>query len=186
MLNCQYGALKNTFSGYFVHRTSNMFVICVQIQRLRKHLHQTQRQSGLKDSFKLPVCVPYQQTEGQHLGCFYLSVWSPTSSPSNYTFFSTAAKWLYLCLYPSSNAISLVWPAVLKIMMLSDPEVESAVLISSDEGASFEKHPINFKILSLLFHPAQENWILAYSDDSKVTSESMNFWVEIRWYTKRC
>lgn len=95
-------------------------------------------------------------------------------------FFSIAAKWLYLCLYPSSNAISLVWPAVLKIMMLSDPEVESAVLISSDEGASFEKHPINFKILSLLFHPAQENWILAYSDDSKVTSESMNFWVEIR------
>lgn len=52
--------------------------------------------------------------------------------------------------------------------MLSDPEVESAVLISSDEGASFEKHPINFNILSLLFHPAQENWILAYSHDSKV------------------
>lgn len=56
-------------------------------------------------------------------------------------------------------------------MMLSDPEVESAVLISSDEGASFEKHPISFNILSLLFHPAQENWILAYSHDSKVASE---------------
>lgn len=55
--------------------------------------------------------------------------------------------------------------------MLSDPEVELAVLISSDEGASFEKHPINFNILSLLFHPAQENWILAYSHDSKVASE---------------
>lgn len=57
-------------------------------------------------------------------------------------------------------------------MILSDPEVESAVLISSDEGATFEKHPINFHILSLLFHPAQENWILAYSHDSKVASES--------------
>lgn len=56
-------------------------------------------------------------------------------------------------------------------MVLSDPEVESAVLISSDEGASFEKHPITFNILSLLFHPAQENWILAYSHDSKVSSE---------------
>lgn len=56
-------------------------------------------------------------------------------------------------------------------MILSDPEVESAVLISSDEGATFEKHPINFHILSLLFHPAQENWILAYSHDSKVVSE---------------
>lgn len=56
-------------------------------------------------------------------------------------------------------------------MILSDPEVESAVLISSDEGATFEKHPINIHILSLLFHPAQENWILAYSHDSKVAFE---------------
>lgn len=55
--------------------------------------------------------------------------------------------------------------------MLSDPEVESAVLISSDEGASFEKYPINFNVLSLLFHPAQENWILAYSHDYKVHLE---------------
>lgn len=60
-------------------------------------------------------------------------------------------------------------------MMLSDPEVESAVLISSDEGASFEKHPISFNILSLLFHPAQENWILAYSHDSKVVSEQIPY-----------
>lgn len=58
-------------------------------------------------------------------------------------------------------------------MMLSDPEVESAVLISSDEGASFEKHPISFTILSLLFHPAQENWILAYSHDGKVATRSI-------------
>uniref|UniRef100_A0A8C4HZC9 Sortilin related VPS10 domain containing receptor 3b n=1 Tax=Dicentrarchus labrax TaxID=13489 RepID=A0A8C4HZC9_DICLA len=58
---------------------------------------------------------------------------------------------------------------------LFDPEVESAVLISSDEGASFEKHPINFNILSLLFHPAQENWILAYSHDSKVASALFDF-----------
>lgn len=56
-------------------------------------------------------------------------------------------------------------------MMLSDPEVESAVLISSDEGATFEKYPINFNILSLLFHPTQENWILAYSHDNKVASQ---------------
>lgn len=59
-------------------------------------------------------------------------------------------------------------------MMLSDPEVESAVLISSDEGASFEKYSINFNILSLLFHPSQENWILAYSHDSKVSSEQIH------------
>uniref|UniRef100_A0A7N6AV12 PKD domain-containing protein n=1 Tax=Anabas testudineus TaxID=64144 RepID=A0A7N6AV12_ANATE len=75
----------------------------------------------------------------------------------------TVLSYLYVC--PTNKQ---------KIMMLSDPEVESAVLISSDEGASFEKYPINFNILSLLFHPAQENWILAYSHDSKLYS-SMDF-----------
>ncbi|TNN81835.1 VPS10 domain-containing receptor SorCS1 [Liparis tanakae] len=75
----------------------------------------------------------------------------------------TVLSYLYVC--PTNKQ---------KIMMLSDPEVESAVLISSDEGASFEKHPINFNILSLLFHPAQENWILAYSHDNKLYS-SMDF-----------
>uniref|UniRef100_A0A4W6D0K7 Sortilin related VPS10 domain containing receptor 3b n=1 Tax=Lates calcarifer TaxID=8187 RepID=A0A4W6D0K7_LATCA len=75
----------------------------------------------------------------------------------------TVLSYLYVC--PTNKQ---------KIMMLSDPEVESAVLISSDEGASFEKHPINFNILSLLFHPAQENWMLAYSHDRKLYS-SMDF-----------
>lgn len=75
----------------------------------------------------------------------------------------TVLSYLYVC--PTNKQ---------KIMMLSDPEVESAVLISSDEGASFEKYPINFNILSLLFHPLQENWILAYSHDSKLYS-SMDF-----------
>ncbi|KAK1905090.1 VPS10 domain containing receptor SorCS3 [Dissostichus eleginoides] len=75
----------------------------------------------------------------------------------------TVLSYLYVC--PTNKQ---------KIMMLSDPEVESAVLISSDEGTSFEKYPINFNILSLLFHPAQENWILAYSHDGKLYS-SMDF-----------
>lgn len=75
----------------------------------------------------------------------------------------TVLSYLYVC--PTNKQ---------KIMMLSDPEVESAVLISADEGASFEKYPINFNILSLLFHPLQENWILAYSHDSKLYS-SMDF-----------
>ncbi|XP_034040761.1 VPS10 domain-containing receptor SorCS3 [Thalassophryne amazonica] len=75
----------------------------------------------------------------------------------------TVLSYLYVCLTNKQ-----------KIMMLSDPEVESAVLISSDEGASFEKHLINFNVQSLLFHPTQENWILAYSHDSKLYS-SMDF-----------
>ncbi|KAM6956509.1 VPS10 domain-containing receptor SorCS1-like [Aplochiton taeniatus] len=55
-----------------------------------------------------------------------------------------------------------------KIMLLTDPEVESSLLVSFDEGASYEKHHLVFDILSLLFHPEQEDWILAYSHDQKL------------------
>lgn len=55
-----------------------------------------------------------------------------------------------------------------QIMLLTDSEVESSLLISLDEGASYQKHSLAFDILSLLFHPEQEDWILAYSHDQKV------------------
>uniref|UniRef100_A0AAQ4NPK0 Sortilin related VPS10 domain containing receptor 1 n=1 Tax=Gasterosteus aculeatus aculeatus TaxID=481459 RepID=A0AAQ4NPK0_GASAC len=55
-----------------------------------------------------------------------------------------------------------------KIMLLTDPEVDSSLLISLDEGATYEKHGLAFDILSLLFHPEQEDWILAYSHDQKL------------------
>ncbi|XP_071754829.2 VPS10 domain-containing receptor SorCS1-like [Centroberyx gerrardi] len=55
-----------------------------------------------------------------------------------------------------------------KIMLLTDPEVESSLLISLDEGASYQKHSLAFDILSLLFHPEQEDWILAYSHNQKL------------------
>uniref|UniRef100_A0A4W5PMF7 PKD domain-containing protein n=1 Tax=Hucho hucho TaxID=62062 RepID=A0A4W5PMF7_9TELE len=58
------------------------------------------------------------------------------------------------------------------IMVLTDPEFESSVLISSDEGASYQKYRLSFYILSLLFHPTQEDWALAYSHDQKVSSMS--------------
>ncbi|XP_029466602.1 VPS10 domain-containing receptor SorCS3 [Rhinatrema bivittatum] len=61
-----------------------------------------------------------------------------------------------------------------KIMLLSDPDVESSILISSDEGATYQKYRLNFYIQSLLFHPKQEDWILAYSLDQKLYS-SMDF-----------
>ncbi|XP_004077390.2 VPS10 domain-containing receptor SorCS3 [Oryzias latipes] len=97
------------------------------------------------------------------------SLWRSTDYGSTYTKLNdkvvsrTVLSYLYVC--PTNKR---------KIMMLSDPEVESAVLISSDEGASFEKYPINFHILSLLFHPTNENWILAYSHENKLYS-SMDF-----------
>lgn len=54
-------------------------------------------------------------------------------------------------------------------MVLTDPEFENSVLISSDEGASYQKYRLNFFVLSLLFHPFQEDWALAYSHDQKVS-----------------
>lgn len=59
-----------------------------------------------------------------------------------------------------------------QIMLLTDPEVESSLLISSDEGATYQKYRLNFYILSLLFHPEQEDWILAYSHDQKVREQA--------------
>lgn len=54
-------------------------------------------------------------------------------------------------------------------MVLTDPEFESSVLISSDEGASYQKYRLTFYVLSLLFHPTVEDWALAYSHDQKVS-----------------
>lgn len=54
-------------------------------------------------------------------------------------------------------------------MVLTDPEFESSVLISSDEGANYQKYRLTFYVLSLLFHPTVEDWALAYSHDQKVS-----------------
>ncbi|KAJ8360220.1 hypothetical protein SKAU_G00167450 [Synaphobranchus kaupii] len=71
----------------------------------------------------------------------------------------TVMSYLYVC--PTNKK---------KIMVLSDPELESSVLISTDEGASYQKFRMNFYILSLLFHPTHEDWILTYSSDQKLYS----------------
>uniref|UniRef100_A0A671SM71 VPS10 domain-containing receptor SorCS3-like n=1 Tax=Sinocyclocheilus anshuiensis TaxID=1608454 RepID=A0A671SM71_9TELE len=70
----------------------------------------------------------------------------------------TVLSYLYVC--PTNKR---------KIMVLTDPEFESSVLISSDEGSSYQKYRLNFFVLSLLFHHTQEDWALAYSHDQKVS-----------------
>lgn len=79
---------------------------------------------------------------------------------------------LYLCfnfLYLFSPTNSIFSPLFfVQIMLLSDPEMESSILISSDEGATYQKYRLTFYIQSLLFHPKQEDWVLAYSLDQKV------------------
>lgn len=60
-------------------------------------------------------------------------------------------------------------------MVLTDPDFESSVLISSDEGASYQKYRLTFYVLSLLFHPTEEDWALAYSHDQKVRPCEMSY-----------
>uniref|UniRef100_A0A3Q2PKW1 Sortilin related VPS10 domain containing receptor 3 n=1 Tax=Fundulus heteroclitus TaxID=8078 RepID=A0A3Q2PKW1_FUNHE len=77
-------------------------------------------------------------------------------------------SYLYVC--PSNKR---------KIMLLTDPEFESSVLISTDEGASYQKYRLSFFVLSLLFHPTEEDWALAYSHDQKLYS-SVDFVIASR------
>uniref|UniRef100_A0A8C8HG41 PKD domain-containing protein n=1 Tax=Oncorhynchus tshawytscha TaxID=74940 RepID=A0A8C8HG41_ONCTS len=104
-----------------------------------------------------------------HLGSVTEStLWRSTDYGSTYERMNdkvgskTVLSYLYVC--PSNKR---------KIMVLTDPEFESSVLISSDEGASYQKYRLSFYILSLLFHPTQEDWALAYSHDQKVSSMSL-------------
>lgn len=64
---CVKVCLRQVCNGFFFFNHCNIFCffVCIQIQWLWKHLHQTQWQSG-QDTFKLPVRLPHQQTEGQH------------------------------------------------------------------------------------------------------------------------
>ncbi|KAM9809184.1 VPS10 domain-containing receptor SorCS1-like [Syngnathus typhle] len=91
------------------------------------------------------------------------SLWRSTDYGSTYEKLNDKAgpKTILSYLYVSPNNKR-------KIMLLTDPEVESSLLISLDEGASYQKHSLAFDILSLLFHPEQEDWILAYSHDQKL------------------
>ncbi|XP_019904990.2 VPS10 domain-containing receptor SorCS3 isoform X2 [Esox lucius] len=99
-----------------------------------------------------------------HLGSVTEStLWRSTDYGSTYERMNdkvgskTVLSYLYVC--PSNKR---------KIMLLTDPEFERSVLISSDEGANYQKYRLSFYILSLLFHPTQEDWALAYSHDQKL------------------
>uniref|UniRef100_A0A8B9DRA1 VPS10 domain-containing receptor SorCS1 n=1 Tax=Anser cygnoides TaxID=8845 RepID=A0A8B9DRA1_ANSCY len=100
-----------------------------------------------------------------HSGITESSLWRSTDYGTTYEKLNdkvglkTILSYLYVC--PTNKR---------KIMLLTDPEVESSLLISSDEGATYQKYRLNFYIHSLLFHPKQEDWILAYSQDQKLFS----------------
>uniref|UniRef100_A0A8C6WAY8 VPS10 domain-containing receptor SorCS2 n=1 Tax=Nannospalax galili TaxID=1026970 RepID=A0A8C6WAY8_NANGA len=63
-----------------------------------------------------------------------------------------------------------------KIILVSSSlgDREQSLFLSMDEGATFQKHPVPFLVETLLFHPKEEDKVLAYTEDSKlyVSSES--------------
>lgn len=47
-------------------------------------------------------------------------------------------------------------------------EAEHMLFISTDEGSSFQRQPLNFRVDTVLFHPKEEDKLLAYSKESKL------------------
>uniref|UniRef100_A0A673LW87 VPS10 domain-containing receptor SorCS2 n=1 Tax=Sinocyclocheilus rhinocerous TaxID=307959 RepID=A0A673LW87_9TELE len=52
-------------------------------------------------------------------------------------------------------------------------EHDQMLFISTDEGSSFQRQPVSFTVDTLLFHPSEEDKLLAYSKEAKVSDESV-------------
>uniref|UniRef100_A0A8C2L2L2 VPS10 domain-containing receptor SorCS2 n=1 Tax=Cyprinus carpio TaxID=7962 RepID=A0A8C2L2L2_CYPCA len=50
---------------------------------------------------------------------------------------------------------------------------DDMLFISTDEGSSFQRQPVSFTVDTLLFHPSEEDKLLAYSKEAKVSDESV-------------
>ncbi|KAF7706801.1 hypothetical protein HF521_020055 [Silurus meridionalis] len=57
-----------------------------------------------------------------------------------------------------------------KVILISSTinEQDQMLFISTDEGASFQRQPLSFTIETLLFHPSDEDKLLAYSKEATV------------------
>ncbi|TTA98333.1 VPS10 domain-containing receptor SorCS2 [Bagarius yarrelli] len=57
-----------------------------------------------------------------------------------------------------------------KVILISSTitEQDQMLFISTDEGASFQRQPLSFMVETLLFHPSDEDKLLAYSKEATV------------------
>uniref|UniRef100_A0AAY5E7I0 VPS10 domain-containing receptor SorCS2 n=1 Tax=Electrophorus electricus TaxID=8005 RepID=A0AAY5E7I0_ELEEL len=57
-----------------------------------------------------------------------------------------------------------------KVVLISSSinERDQMLFISMDEGASFQRQPVSFTMETLLFHPSEEDKLLAYSKEAKL------------------
>ncbi|XP_003438424.2 VPS10 domain-containing receptor SorCS1 [Oreochromis niloticus] len=138
------------------HLTSSTFALTEDTAHNQAMVHW----SGQNSSVILMLTKYYDFNSGRVTES---SLWRSTDYGTTYEKLNekVGTKTILSYLYVSPNN-------KMKIMLLTDPEVESSLLISLDEGASYQKYSLSFDILSLLFHPEQEDWILAYSHDQKL------------------
>lgn len=61
------------------------------------------------------------------------------------------------------------------ILVSSSHDRDQSLFISTDEGATFQKQPITFFVETLLFHPKEEDKVLAYTKEGKVKYEDIAF-----------
>uniref|UniRef100_A0A8D0DXF6 VPS10 domain-containing receptor SorCS2 n=1 Tax=Salvator merianae TaxID=96440 RepID=A0A8D0DXF6_SALMN len=61
-----------------------------------------------------------------------------------------------------------------KIILVSSShnDLDQNLFISTDEGATFQKQPISFFVETLIFHPKQEDKVLAYTKEGQVYASS--------------
>ncbi|XP_065145478.1 VPS10 domain-containing receptor SorCS2 isoform X2 [Paramisgurnus dabryanus] len=57
-----------------------------------------------------------------------------------------------------------------KVILVSSSinERDQMFFISTDEGSSFQRQPVSFNVETLLFHPSEEDKLLAYSKEAKL------------------
>lgn len=62
-------------------------------------------------------------------------------------------------------------PSVFQIILVSSSlsDRDQSLFLSTDEGASFQKQLVPFSVETLLFHPRQEDKVLAYTREGKVS-----------------
>uniref|UniRef100_A0A7M4FSU4 VPS10 domain-containing receptor SorCS2 n=1 Tax=Crocodylus porosus TaxID=8502 RepID=A0A7M4FSU4_CROPO len=73
-------------------------------------------------------------------------------------------------LYVKARLLYLIILFMLQIILVSSShnDRDQSLFISMDEGATFQKQPITFFVETLLFHPKEEDKVLAYTKEGKL------------------
>uniref|UniRef100_A0A8C1GAP7 VPS10 domain-containing receptor SorCS2 n=1 Tax=Cyprinus carpio TaxID=7962 RepID=A0A8C1GAP7_CYPCA len=114
-----------------------------------------------------------------------LDFWTPLSLWRSSDYGSTYTK---LNLMPGTTIIVTnfyICPTNKKKVILvssSINERDQMLFISTDEGSSFQRQPVSFTVDTLLFHPSEEDKLLAYSKEAKlyISTDLGHKWTQLQ------